>query len=163
MTPEDLLAWRKHMRFAQRAAAEALGVALPTYQAMERGTAFATGKPVAIDRRTALACEALAAGIETLTEWSKVPRIENGMRPVHPGEVLREEYLAPAGMSADGLATDLGIDPEYVAAVCAETSPVTPEFAAALVNKFGGDVKSWINLQRMHDMRCEEANASKTH
>lgn len=63
MSPEDFKAWRKHMRLSQRAAAEALGVALPTLQAWERGTAFATGRPVEIDRRTALACAALAAGI----------------------------------------------------------------------------------------------------
>ncbi|NYT25411.1 helix-turn-helix transcriptional regulator [Alcaligenaceae bacterium] len=67
MTPEDFKAWRKHMSLSQRAAAEALGVALPTLQAWERGAAFATGKPVEIDRRTALACAALAAG---LGEWA---------------------------------------------------------------------------------------------
>lgn len=64
MSPADLLAWRQYMGFSQRAAAAQLGVALPTYQAMERGQAFATGKPVTIDRRTALACAALAADIE---------------------------------------------------------------------------------------------------
>lgn len=67
MRPEDMQAWRQHMGYSQRAAADALGVSLPTLQAMERGTAFATGKPVAIDKRTALACAALAAGVE---EWT---------------------------------------------------------------------------------------------
>lgn len=66
MSPADFRAWRKHMGFSQRAAADALGVALPTMQAWERGVAFATGKPVVIDRRTALACAALAAGLD---EW----------------------------------------------------------------------------------------------
>lgn len=66
MTHDDIKAWRAHMGYTQRTAADALGVTLATYQAMERGTAFATGKPVAIDRRTALACTALAAG---LTPW----------------------------------------------------------------------------------------------
>lgn len=66
MSPDDFKAWRKHMKLTQRAAAEALGVSLPTLQAWERGAAFATGKPVEIGRRTALACAALAAG---LAEW----------------------------------------------------------------------------------------------
>lgn len=44
-------------------AADALGVTKTTYQAMERGRSFATDKPVAIDRRTALACAAIAAGL----------------------------------------------------------------------------------------------------
>ncbi|MBW7903128.1 MAG: helix-turn-helix transcriptional regulator [Rhodocyclaceae bacterium] len=63
MTSDDMRRWRKSMGFTQRAAAAELGIALPTYQAMERGTAWATGKPVEIDRRTALACAALRAGL----------------------------------------------------------------------------------------------------
>lgn len=63
MTPADFQAWRQGMGYSQRAAAEALGVSLPTLQAWERGTAFATGKPVVIDKRTALACAAIAAGL----------------------------------------------------------------------------------------------------
>jgi transcriptional regulator with XRE-family HTH domain len=67
MTSADLLAWRKHMGYSQRTAAEALGVQLPTYQEWERGARFADGRPVEIDRRTGLACGALAAGVG---EWS---------------------------------------------------------------------------------------------
>lgn len=66
MSPEDFKAWRKHMGYSQRAAAKALGVVLTTLQAWERGRAYATGKRVIIDRRTTLACAALAAG---LNEW----------------------------------------------------------------------------------------------
>lgn len=67
MTPADLLAWREHMGYTHRTAAEALGVTLATYQSWERGKAFSTGKPTTIDQRTALACAALAAG---LAPWS---------------------------------------------------------------------------------------------
>lgn len=63
MTSDDLLSWRESLGLTQRGAAEALGVSLPTYQQMERGTAWATGKPVAIDKRTALACAAIKAGM----------------------------------------------------------------------------------------------------
>lgn len=66
MTPADLAAWELHMGFTQRQAAEALGVSLPTYQQWRRGTRFSDGTPIDIDRRTALACAALAAGIP---EW----------------------------------------------------------------------------------------------
>ncbi len=68
MTPADLSAWREHMAYSQRAAAAALGVTLATYQRLERGAEWADGAPVAIDRRTALACAAIAAG---LAEWSR--------------------------------------------------------------------------------------------
>lgn len=63
MSPDQLKKWRESMQFSQRKAAKQLGVSLPTYQAMERGTAFATGKPVTIDRRTAYACAAIAEGL----------------------------------------------------------------------------------------------------
>ena len=67
MTTADLAAWRQHMGYTQRAAAAALGVTLATYQRLERGAEWADGAAVTIDRRTSLACAALAAG---LAEWS---------------------------------------------------------------------------------------------
>lgn len=66
MTHDDLAAWRAQMGYSQRAAAEALGVRLNTYQQWERGSRFHDGAPVVIDRRTALACAAIAAGVG---EW----------------------------------------------------------------------------------------------
>lgn len=63
MTPSDIKAWREAMHYTHRQAAEALGVQLVSYQRMERGADFASGKPVSIDLRTALACAALAAGL----------------------------------------------------------------------------------------------------
>lgn len=67
MTPSDLSAWRAHMLLSQREAAAALGISLPTYQRLERGAEWSDGAAVHIDRRTALACAALAAG---LPEWT---------------------------------------------------------------------------------------------
>ena len=68
MTPADLAAWRAQMTYTQRQAATALGVTLATYQRLERGAEWTDGAAVTIDRRTALACAALAAG---LSEWSE--------------------------------------------------------------------------------------------
>lgn len=68
MTPADLIAWELHMGYTQRSAAEALGVSLPTYQQFRRGARFRDGTPIAIDRRTALACAAISAG---LPEWGQ--------------------------------------------------------------------------------------------
>lgn len=64
MTPSDLAAWRAHMGYSQRTAAESLGVTLAAYQAMERGADFATGKARNPDLRTALACAAIVAGVK---------------------------------------------------------------------------------------------------
>jgi len=59
MTAEELKLWRQRMGWIQQKAADELGVTKTTYQALERGTSFATGKPVKIDKRTILACTAL--------------------------------------------------------------------------------------------------------
>lgn len=60
MTTDELKQWRESLGLSQRAAADALGITLPTYQSMERGASFATGKPIEIDLRTELACKYLA-------------------------------------------------------------------------------------------------------
>lgn len=57
--PYDIAAWRARMGLSQRAAAQALGVALTTYQQWERGTSRRTGQPVEVPRVVVLACEAL--------------------------------------------------------------------------------------------------------
>lgn len=64
MKPADLAAWRAQMAYTQRQEAAALGVTLATYQRLERGAEWADGAAVTIDRRTALACAALAAGLD---------------------------------------------------------------------------------------------------
>jgi transcriptional regulator with XRE-family HTH domain len=63
MTPDQLARWRADLGLTQRAAAAALEIALINYQQMERGSRFATGEPAPINRRTALACAAIRAGL----------------------------------------------------------------------------------------------------
>ena len=59
MTPTELMDWRARKGLSQRGAAQALGVALTTYQEMERGRRFGSGKPVVISLMVELACRAL--------------------------------------------------------------------------------------------------------
>ena len=66
MPPADLRAWQSAMGYTQARAAESLGVALGTYKDWITGHSRTTGNPIAIDRRTSLACAAIAAG---LSEW----------------------------------------------------------------------------------------------
>ena len=72
MTPADLRAWRTAMGYSsQDRAAEALGMSPSNYKDLETGVRRTTGKPIEqIDRRTALACAAIAAG---LAEWAPAP------------------------------------------------------------------------------------------
>lgn len=64
MTPADLRAWQLHMGYNFAQAAEELGVSRSAYADMLAGVSRTTGKPKDIDRRTALACSALAAGLK---------------------------------------------------------------------------------------------------
>ena len=69
MTADDLRAWQVAMGFTYDTAAQALGVNRSTYADLLSGVSRATGKPKNVDRRTALACAAIAAG---LGEWAAV-------------------------------------------------------------------------------------------
>lgn len=66
MTHTEFDAWLLHMGLTERSAAKLLGCAPATIGRMRRGVCYATGRVVTIDRRTALACAALAAGLD---EW----------------------------------------------------------------------------------------------
>ena len=85
----------------------------------------------------------------------------NGMRPVHPGEVLREEFLTPLGMSVNALAKALGVPTPRINDVVRERRGITPDTAMRLARYFGGDARSWLNLQIAYDLRIAELAGSK--
>ena len=76
---------------------------------------------------------------------------KNGMRPIHPGEVLREDYLVPLGMSANALANALNVPAPRVNA----------DTAMRLARYFGGDARSWPNLQTAYDLSVAEIENAK--
>lgn len=86
---------------------------------------------------------------------------KNGMRPVHPGEVLREDYLTPLGMSANALAKALNVPAPRVNEVVRERRGVTADTAMRLARYFGGDARSWLNLQAAYDLRVAEMENAK--
>lgn len=87
--------------------------------------------------------------------------MKNGMRPVHPGEVLREEYLKPLGMSANALAKALSVPAPRVNDVVRERRGVSADTAMRLARYFGGDARSWLNLQAAYDLRVAEIGNGK--
>src|ERR1700752_2640373 len=66
---------------------------------------------------------------------------------VHPGEILREEFLEPMGISAYRLALDLHVSPPTVNDIVREKRGITPEMAARLAKYFGTSELFWLNLQ----------------
>ncbi len=82
---------------------------------------------------------------------------KNGMRPVHPGEILREDYLVPLGMSARAaLANALHVPPPRINDIVRERSGITADTAMQPGRHFGGDARSWLNLQAAYDLRVAE-------
>ena len=89
-------------------------------------------------------------------------KIKNGMRPVHPGEVLREGFLRPAGLTANALARALHVPAPRINDIVRERRGVSADTAMRLARYFGGDARSWLNLQALYDLRLAEiANASR--
>ena len=88
--------------------------------------------------------------------------IKNGMRPVHPGEVLREDFLKPAGLTANALAKALRVPAPRINDIVRERRGVSADTAMRLARYFGGDALSWLNLQAIYDLRvAETANARR--
>lgn len=84
--------------------------------------------------------------------------ITNGMRPVHPGEILREDYLKPLGMSGNALARHLLVPASRVNDILLERRGITADTALRLSRYFGGDAQSWLNLQATFDLRTAALN-----
>jgi addiction module HigA family antidote len=80
----------------------------------------------------------------------------NGMRPVHPGEILREEYLLPLEMSVNALAMQLRIPATRLHEITKERRGITADTAMRLAHYFGGDAQSWLNLQTSYELRNAE-------
>ena len=81
-----------------------------------------------------------------------MPRIRS-----HPGEVLREEYLTPLGMSARQLAGALDVPANRISDIARERRDVSADTAIRLGRYFGTDARFWLNLQTAHDLSKAEA------
>ena len=85
--------------------------------------------------------------------------IETRMRPVHPGEILREDFLKPLELSVNALAQALRVPSTRLHEIVKERRGVTPDTALRLARYFGGDAQSWLNLQTAYDLRVAELQA----
>jgi addiction module HigA family antidote len=82
--------------------------------------------------------------------------MKNGMRAIHPGEILREDYLVPLGMTANALAKALHVTAARINEIVKEERGVTLDTALRLARYFGGDAQSWLNLQLAYDLKTAE-------
>ncbi|WP_305790634.1 HigA family addiction module antitoxin [Candidatus Endoriftia persephone] len=76
------------------------------------------------------------------------------MRPIHPGEILREEYLEPLGMSANALATALRVSAPRINDVVRERRGITVDTALRLARYFNTTPMYWMNLQAAYELKA---------
>ncbi|GBE42319.1 putative HTH-type transcriptional regulator YbaQ [bacterium BMS3Bbin10] len=74
------------------------------------------------------------------------------LSPVHPGEVLKEEFMVPLGVSANALARAIHVPPNRVAAIVNGTRGVSANTALRLAKVFGTTPNFWLNLQNAFDL-----------
>jgi addiction module HigA family antidote len=77
----------------------------------------------------------------------------NEMRPIHPGEILREEFLVPLGLSASALALELKVPAPRVNDIVRERRVITPDTALRLSRYFGTSPEFWMDLQSAFDLK----------
>lgn len=74
------------------------------------------------------------------------------LKPVHPGEILREEFLEPLGLSMNKLAIELRVPVTRIAEIVHQRRGITPDTALRLARYFGTTPQFWMNLQTHYDL-----------
>ena len=80
----------------------------------------------------------------------------NKLQPIHPGEILLEEFLEPMGISQYRLAKDLSVPPRRINEIVLGKRAITPDTALRLSLFFGLSERFWINLQSRYDIEVEK-------
>ena len=88
--------------------------------------------------------------------------LKNRMRPIHPGEILREEYLQPLDMTPNALAKALHLHAARINEIVRENRGITPDTALRLARFFGNTPEFWLNLQMAYDLRSAQKVALKS-
>jgi antitoxin HigA-1 len=83
------------------------------------------------------------------------------LAPVHPGEVLREEFLVPMNLSAYAVARAIGVPRTRIERLSREETPVTADTALRLAKYFGTTAAFWMGLQAQHDLEHAEDELAK--
>jgi addiction module HigA family antidote len=84
------------------------------------------------------------------------------MKPPHPGEALKEEYLIPLGMSVNALAKELGIGAARLNEIVLGRRGVSADTALRLARYFGTTPELWLNLQAFYDLRIAQRKVGRT-
>jgi len=78
------------------------------------------------------------------------------LKPIHPGEILREELLIPLNITGERLAQELKVEKEIIQELIAERRGINPEIALRLSLYFPQSAQFWLNCQRDYEKDCLE-------
>ena len=85
--------------------------------------------------------------------------VHNRMRPIHPGEILDEEFLKPlkhSGLRVSSLVYALGVPSNRITAIIKRQRGITGDTAVRLSELFGNTARFWMNLQSSYDLQIAE-------
>ncbi len=83
---------------------------------------------------------------------------ENLLNPIHPGEILLEDFLKPMEISINKLARDIGVPPGRISTIVNGKRSITADTALRLGAYFGVSPELWLNLQTDYDLRIARRN-----
>jgi len=78
------------------------------------------------------------------------------LAPIHPGEILLEDFMEPLGLTAYRVAKDIGVDPPRIHSIVSGQRSITADTALRLGHYFGVSAQFWFNLQTHYDLECEK-------
>ena len=85
------------------------------------------------------------------------------MDPIHPGEVLHEDFLIPLGVTQHRLAVSIGVPPRRINEIVHGKRRITADTALRLARYFGTSDRFWLNLQSRYDLEIERALVGHAH
>jgi addiction module HigA family antidote len=108
-------------------------------------------------KRQTIPRDDLDAGRVDLSETTSGERLP----PVHPGEILRHDFMQPLGLTAHALALALRVPANRITAILAGERAVTAETALRLARHFGTSAGFWLNLQKAYELDVAERAAGE--
>lgn len=88
--------------------------------------------------------------------------MKRALPPVHPGEILREEYIKERSLTITEVAKGLGIARANLSAIVNERAGISPELAVKLSEAFGNTAQFWVNLQKSYELWHAEKKVNRS-
>jgi antitoxin HigA-1 len=82
----------------------------------------------------------------------------NGLPPIHPGEIIREDILPSVGLSVTGVAKALGVSRQMLYGILSGRKPLSAVMCLKVARLFGGSPEVWMRLQAAYDLKKSEQN-----